>query len=315
MRVRATSAPSRVTVRPAVSMRSGPERDHGRAVGAGGGLVAAQGRPDAGDELGHLERLAHVVVGARLEARRRRRSCRRGPSASRPGSWPRGGSRAGPPARRASAASRRAGRGPAARPRQRSRPSAPSAAVVTPNPAALSPRAVTSRIDGSSSTSRIRASTPGSMAARAQAPRRSSASSWRRASLIPKWCAISWRTVSWTRSRTPSTRAGGPEARAAIDRDPRGHEDVVGVERRPRHALVQPVQARHAHALEQLPRRPVLDRDRDGAEPLAERGGQPVDGLQDPVLERLVVDRLVHHERSVPASRAACGRAARPRLR
>ena len=30
--------------------------------------AAAERGPDAGDQLGHLERLAHVVVGARLEA-------------------------------------------------------------------------------------------------------------------------------------------------------------------------------------------------------------------------------------------------------
>ena len=60
--------------------------------------------------------------------------------------------------------------------RKRSRPSLPSAAVSTVNPALRRPIAVTSRIDGSSSMSRIRASTP--RASMAAVSRRPAEASW-----------------------------------------------------------------------------------------------------------------------------------------
>ena len=64
----------------------------------------------------------------------------------------------------------------------------------------------------------------------------------RRASDSPKWWAISWRTVSSTAVSRAVRIAVRADQRAAEDRDLARDRGAVGAERRPRHALVEPVQ-------------------------------------------------------------------------
>ena len=66
VRVEGMSAPSRVTVRPATSIDERAEPELRRSV-VGGRAGAAERGADPGDQLRQVERLADVVVGARLE--------------------------------------------------------------------------------------------------------------------------------------------------------------------------------------------------------------------------------------------------------
>ena len=64
-----------------------------------------------------------------------------------------------------------------------------------------------------------------------------------------------------------------------------GDGRAVGRQVRPRHALVEPVQAVRSDRGELLRRRLVLDDDRDAPEPVAERRGQPLEGVDDHLLD------------------------------
>ena len=148
-------APSRATVRPATSISSGPSCS---SVGSPRPPAGAAHRgPDAGDQLGDLERLADVVVGAGLEADDHvDRVGAGGEHDDRDGRRPSDRAADLEPSSRGSITSRRTRSNGSAW--NRSRPPAVGGGV-TANPAVRSPIAVISRIDGSSSTSRIRAST------------------------------------------------------------------------------------------------------------------------------------------------------------
>ena len=92
-------------------------------------------------------------------------------------------------------------------------------------------------------------------------------------------------------------RLGRPELaleRPPEDRDPRRRRRVVRARPVAGHARVQAVEPVGADGRELLGRRPLLDHDRDAAQPLAELVGERVDRLEDPVLEGLVLDSCVH---------------------
>ena len=142
--------------------RTEPQRTAVRARLTRPAGPAPQRGADAGDQLGHLERLADVVVGARLETDH---------------DIERVGSRGQHHDRDGRGAADLAGDLEAVHPRQHDveqhevdaagkEPVEPGATIVRGlqlNPAFRRPMAVTSRIDGSSSTSRIVASTAPSM--------------------------------------------------------------------------------------------------------------------------------------------------------
>ena len=102
---------------------------------------------------------------------------------------------------------------------------------------------------------------------------RSRSISRRRASLIPKWWAISW----WTVSMTPSRSASGVRyvrCRAtAEDRDLARDGRLVGAVGGARHALVEAVEAARPDRRQLGRCRFVLDDDRDAAELVPERSG------------------------------------------
>src|SRR3954453_9737220 len=106
------------------------------------------------------------------------------------------------------------------------------------------------------------------------------------------------------------------DERTAEDRDLARQLYLICAPGRPWHALVEPVQPAGTHRCELLRARLILDHDRHAAKLLAEGGRQPVEGVEDEVLDVGVARFEGEHDRTIRREALLDGELrANPRLR